>query len=146
MKTETILENVDLQSKRQNHDMTRKKPWAGYLFSAPPALFLLLDAAMKLVKPAPVVEATVKLGYPESCLVPLGVILLISTALYLIRRTSVLGAILLTGYLGGAVATHVRVGGGLFPILFPVFFGILLWGGLYLRDERLRALLAPVRR
>ena len=106
-----------------------------------PALFLLVDGGMKLVKPAPVVEATVQLGYPESAIVGIGFALLASTVLYLIPRTSVLGAILLTGYLGGAVATHVRVGGPLFNILFPVIFGAVLWGGLYLRDSRLRELI-----
>ncbi len=106
-----------------------------------PALFLLVDGVMKLFKPAVVVEATVKLGYPESIILPLGVVLTVCTIIYLIPRTAVLGAILLTGYLGGAVATHVRVGEGLFPIVFPIIFGVLLWGGLYLRDNRLRMLI-----
>src|SRR6516164_937275 len=112
--------------------------WAGTIMSALPALFLLFDAAMKLVKPTFVVEATVKLGYYESVIVPLGVVLLVCTVLYLVPRTSVLGAILLTGYLGGAVATHVRHEDSMFEILFPVIFGALLWGGLVLRDTRLR--------
>jgi hypothetical protein len=106
-----------------------------------PALFLLVDAIMKLVKPGFVVEATVELGYPESVIVPLGIVLLVCSLLYLIPQTAVLGAILLTGYLGGAVATHVRMGEGPFSVLFPVVFGALLWGGLYLRDERLRSLI-----
>lgn len=109
-----------------------------------PALFLLLDGAMKLIKPEPVVSATVELGYSETVIVPLGVVLLACTILYLIPRTAVLGAILLTGYLGGAVATHVRAGQGPFEILFPVIFGALLWGGLVLRDDRLRTLI-PLR-
>ena len=100
---------------------------------------------MKLFKPAPVVEATVKLGYPESTIIGMGIVLLVCTVLYLISRTAILGAILLTGYLGGAVATHVRVGEGLFSVLFPVIFGVLLWGGLWLRDARLRSLI-PLRR
>jgi hypothetical protein len=108
--------------------------------SALPALFLLLDGAMKLVKPGFVVEATVRLGYPESVILPLGVVLLVCTALYLVPATSVLGAILLTGYLGGAVATHVRHEDTPFEILFPVLVGALLWGGLVLRDRRLRSL------
>ena len=115
--------------------------WAGRIISALPALFLLIDGVMKLVKPAVVVEATVKLGYPESAIVGLGIVLVASTILYLIPRTSVLGAILLTGYLGGAIATHVRVGGPLFNIIFPLIFAVMLWGGLYLRNERLRRLL-----
>ena len=121
--------------------MTNKSSlWAGRILSALPVLFLLLDGVMKLVKPAFVVEATVQLGYPESVIVALGVILIACTILYLIPRTAVLSAILLTGYLGGAVATHVRVGGPLFSILMPVILGVMLWGGLYLRDERVRSL------
>ena len=118
----------------QTAPVSKGRLWAGRIISILPALFLIVDAVMKLIKPAPVVEATVKLGYSESVIVPLGIVLLICTVLYLIPRTAVLGAILLTGYLGGAVATHVRAGGGLFPIIFPVIFGILLWLGLYLRD------------
>jgi DoxX-like family len=118
-----------------------RRPWAGRVLSALPAAFLVVDAVMKLVKPAVVVEATVALGYPERVIVPLGIVLLAGTTLYAIPSTAVLGAITLTGYLGGAVATHVRVGGGVFPIVFPVILGVLLWGGLYLRDERLRLLI-----
>jgi hypothetical protein len=105
------------------------------------ALFLIFDAGMKLAKPSFVVEKTVELGFPESVIVPLGVVLLSSTILYILPRTTVLGAILLTGYLGGAVATHVHHGDGAFEIVFPVIFGALLWGGLVLRDDRLRSLL-----
>ncbi len=122
-----------------------KRLWAGRIISALPALFLLMDGVMKLVKPAPVVEATVRLGYPESVILGLGIVLTVCTILYVIPATSVLGAILLTGYLGGAAATHVRVGGGLFPIVFPIAFGVLIWLGLYLRNERLRELI-PLRR
>lgn len=119
--------------------------WGGRILSALPALFLLMDSVGKILRPAPVVEGTVKLGYPESIILPLGIVLLACTALYLIPRTSVLGAILLTGFLGGAVATHARVGDPLFShILFPVYFGVMLWGGLYLRDPRLRELI-PLR-
>jgi hypothetical protein len=133
-----------MQSDTQTTPVSRKRLWAGRIISALPALFLLFDGIMKLVKPAPVVEATVRLGYAESVIVGMGIVLLACTVLYLIPRTAILGAILLTGYLGGAVATHVRVGEGLFPVLFPVVFGALLWGGLWLRDERLRALI-PLR-
>jgi DoxX-like family len=120
--------------------ISRGALWTGRVMSAMVALFLLFDGAMKLVKPGFVVEATVRLGYSESVIVPLGVVLLVCTALYLIPSTAVLGAILLTGYLGGAVATHVRHEDSLFEMLFPVIFGVLLWGGLLLRDWRLRAL------
>jgi hypothetical protein len=119
--------------------------WAGRIISALTGLFLLLDGVMKLFKPAPVVEATVKLGYPETVIVPLGVVLTVCTILYFIPRTAVLGAILLTGYLGGAVATHVRVNEGAFPVVFAVVFGVLIWGGLWFRDDRVRALI-PFRR
>jgi hypothetical protein len=118
--------------------------WAGRVVSALPALFLFVDGAMKLVKPAVVVETTLQLGYPESVILGLGIVLLACTVLYSIPRTSVLGAILLTGYLGGAVATHVRVNESGFSILFPVILGALLWGGLYCRDRRLRDLI-PLR-
>lgn len=134
-----------MQSEAQPAPVSKKRLWAGRIVGGLPALFLLMDAIMKLVKPAPIVEATVKLGYSENVIIPLGIVLLICTVLYLIPLTSVLGAILLTGYLGGAVATHVRAGEGLFSIVFPVIFGALLWLGLYLRDDLLRALI-PLRR
>lgn len=124
--------------------VSKRMLWAGRIMSALPALFLLVDGVMKLMKPVVVVQATVQLGYPESVILGLGIVLLVSTILYLVPLTSVLGAILVTGYLGGAVATHVRVGDGLFPILFPIILSTLLWGGLVLRDARLRALL-PLR-
>src|SRR5262245_19871915 len=118
--------------------------WAGRILSGLPALFLLFDGVMKLVKPEFVVKATVQLGYPENTIVPLGIVLTACTVLYLIPRTAVLGAILLTGYLGGAVATHVRVSAGLFEIVFPVIFGALLWGGVCLRDAQLQRII-PLR-
>jgi len=121
--------------------LTKASKWAGYVVTALPVLFLLMDGVMKLFKPAFVVDATTQLGYQENTIVPLGAVLVTCTVLYLIPTTSVLGAILLTGYLGGAVATHVRVEGGAFPILFPVALGALVWAGLYLRDTRLRALI-----
>jgi hypothetical protein len=130
-----------MQSSSQAVPVTKARLWAGRIVSGLPALFLLWDAAMKLVKPDWVVKATVDLGYDESVIVPLGVVLLAATVLYLIPWTAVLGAILLTGYLGGAVATHVHAGHGPFEISFPVVFGALLWGGLVLRDDRLRTLI-----
>ena len=133
-----------MQSDTQSPPVPKRMLWAGWTMSAPPSLFLLVDGAMKLAKPSIVVETTVQLGYHESVILGLGILLLACTLLYLVPRTSVLGAILLTGYLGGAVATHVRVEDGLFPIFFPVILGTLLWGGLVLRDRRLRALL-PLR-
>jgi len=124
---------------------SKKSLWTGRIMTGIPILFLLADGVAKLFKPAPVVEGTVKLGYQESVIVPLGIVLLTCTILYALPRTSVLGAILLTGYLGGAVATHVRVGDPLFShVLFPTYLGILIWGGLYLRDDRVRDLI-PLR-
>jgi len=133
-----------MQSSTQTTPVPKSTIWAGRIISALPVLFLLMDGVMKLVKPRVVVEATVRLGYPESVILGLGIVLITSTVLYIIPATSVLGAILLTGYLGGAVATHVRVGEGLFSVLFPVMVGVLIWLGLYLRDGRLRALV-PLR-
>jgi uncharacterized protein YndB with AHSA1/START domain len=121
--------------------VSKKALWAGRILSALPALMLLMSGVMKLVKPAPVVEGFTHLGYPESLALGIGILELVCTAVYVIPRTSVLGAILLTGYLGGATATHVRVGE---PFYTPVLLGVLLWGGLVLRDSRLRDLL-PLR-
>lgn len=121
------------------------KHWVGRVASAIPILFLLFDAVMKLIKPAFVVEATVQRGYPETVIVGLGVTLLVCTVLYAIPQAAVLGAILLTGYLGGATVTHVRRGGPLFAILFPGMVAVLAWGGLWLRDARVRTLI-PLRR
>jgi hypothetical protein len=118
-----------------------KTVWIGRGISWVAGFFLLADGVAKLFKPIQVVEGTVKLGYPESVIVGLGCVLTACALLYLIPQTSILGAVLLTGYLGGAVATHVRVSDPLFSILFPVFFGVLIWGGLWLRDERVRKLI-----
>jgi hypothetical protein len=115
--------------------------WAARIISGVVALFLLLDGAMKLVKPAFVVEETMRLGYPERVIFPLGVVLIVCTILYLIPRTAVLGAILLTAYLGGAVATHVRAGEPVFSVVFAIVFGVLVWLGLYLRNPTLRLLI-----
>jgi len=126
--------------------VSKKSLWAGRILSGVVIGFLLLDSAMKLMKAAPVLEAMPNLGWPISLTVPLGAILLVCVVAYAIPQTAVLGAILLTGWLGGAVATHTRIGDPLFShILAPVYMGILLWLGLYLRDTRLRPLV-PFRR
>ena len=133
------------ESDTQGLRISRKTLWTGRILSALPVLFLLMDGIMKLVKPEPVVKATIELGYPESVIMVLGIILLVCVILYIVPHTAVLGAILLTGYLGGAVATQTRVGNPLFShILFPVYLALLIWGGLFLRDSRLRALM-PLR-
>ena len=120
--------------------VSKQSLWVGRIISTLPILFLLMDGVMKLVKPTIVVEATVQLGYPESVILPIGIVLLVCTVIYIVPRTWVLGAILLTGHLGGAVATQVRVGAGPFPIVFPIILGVLIWLGVYLREDRLRAL------
>ena len=133
------------ESDTQGLRISRKTLWTGRILSALPVLFLLMDGIMKLLKPEPVVKATIQLGYPESVIMALGIILLVCVILYVVPHTAVLGAILLTGYLGGAIATQARVGNPLFShILFPVYLALLIWGGLFLRDSRLRALM-PLR-
>ncbi|MBN1985080.1 MAG: DoxX family protein [Prolixibacteraceae bacterium] len=121
------------------HLSSKKPVVTGWIFSGLAILFLLFDAVGKLMKPEMVVEGTVTLGYPESVITGLGTVLLLCTILYAIPRVSFIGALLLTGYLGGAVATHVRVENPLFShILFPVYVAIFIWGGLYLRNKKLR--------
>lgn len=120
--------------------------WTGWSMSGLMILFLLFDGLSKLVLQHNVVEATTKIGYPPDSIRPLGIICLVCTVLYALPRTSILGAILLTAYLGGAIASKVRIEDPLFSsVLFGVYFGILIWGGLYLRDERVRSLI-PLRR
>jgi hypothetical protein len=122
--------------------MTRFQLWSGRVLSTLAVLFLLFDITMHLLRPSFVIAGTKQVGFPVSAILPLGIIQLVCLILYLIPRTSVLGAILWTGYLGGAVATHVRIGDPLFShILFPTYIAALLWGGLWLRDQRLRALI-----
>jgi hypothetical protein len=119
--------------------------WTGRILSGFAVLFLLFDSTMKLMKAAPVLETMPKLGWSAGLAAPLGAILLVCLIFYVIPKTSVLGAILLTGYLGGAVATHTRIGDPFFShILFPTYLGLFLWGGLYLREPRLRQLI-PLR-
>ena len=125
---------------------SRARIWTGRTLSALATLFLLFDSVAKLLRPAPVIKGTVELGYPVSAIVPIGVVLLACTVVYLVPRTAIIGAVLLTGYLGGAVASQVRVGNPLpTHVLFPLYFAALIWGGLYLRDRRVGALLAPRR-
>jgi hypothetical protein len=118
----------------------------GWALSIVTVLFMLFDAGGKLFLESHVVEATTKIGYPVAAIQPIGVIALLCTILYAVPRTAILGAVLLTAFFGGAVASKVRIEDPLFgSILFGVYFGFLAWGGLYLRDERLRTLL-PWRR
>ena len=117
--------------------------WPGRVITAIPVLFLAFDVAIKFANPPAVTEASVKLGLPPELAVVLGVVLAACLALYVVPRVAPLGAVLLTGYLGGAVLTHARIGDPLFShTLFPVFVGAFLWAGLYLRDPRVKRLLA----
>lgn len=117
--------------------------WTGRVLSGLVALFLTFDAVAKLLKVPQVIEGSAELGFPVSTLVTMGLALLGSLVVYLIPRTAPVGAILLTGYLGGAIATHVRVENPLFShVLFPVYVAAFVWGGLYLRDQRVRGLLS----
>jgi hypothetical protein len=131
-----------MPSPTQTAPVSKQGLWAGRAISALVAVFLLFDGIIKVMKLAPAVEGTARLGYPAGLVLPIGTVLLACVAVYLIPPTSVLGAILLTGYLGGATATQVRLEDPWF--LFPVGIGVLIWGGLFLRDDRLRALI-PVR-
>ena len=122
---------------------SRKMLWAGRVISALPVLMLLLSAVMKLMKPATVLQGFAKLGYPESVIIGIGILELVCALIYLIPRTAVVGAILVTGYLGGATASGVRIGD---PSYFaPVILGVLVWAGLFFRDPRVRALI-PLRK
>ena len=123
----------------QSQPVSKKALWASYIMSALPVLMLLMSAAMKLIKPPFVVEGFKHLGLPENLATGLGILELACTIIYVIPRTSVVGAILLTGYLGGAILTHLRVGE---PFFIQFGFGVVIWGGLYLRDPRLRKLIS----
>jgi hypothetical protein len=119
--------------------------WAGRIISAIPVLFLIFDGAIKVPNIAPVVKASVQLGLPENLAPAIGILEIACAALYAIPRTSVLGAILLTGFLGGAIAIHVRVGDPLFThTFFPIYVGLMVWGGLFLREARLQTMV-PLR-
>jgi hypothetical protein len=123
--------------------MRGKMWWTGFSMSAIVVLFLLMDAGMKLAVLKPVLEAGQQIGFPGADMArKLGTLLLVCTLLYIYPRTALLGAILITGYLGGAVATHLRLGNPLFShVLFGVYVGLFVWGGLVLREPRLKSLL-----
>lgn len=123
-------------------NISKGRLWTARIMSWIIILFMLFDSIFKFIKPAPVVEGTVILGFAEHHLTLIGTLGLISTILYAIPRTSFLGALLLTGYFGGVIATHVRLDAPLFThILFPVYLAVLAWGGLWLRDEKVRRLM-----
>ena len=125
----------------QATSISKSRLWTARIMSWLVILFMLFDAIMKFIQPAAVVEGTTLLGYEQHHIVPIGILALIPTILYAVPRTSILGAVLLTGFWGGVVATHVRIDNPLFShILFPVYLAILAWGGLWLVNENLRNL------
>jgi hypothetical protein len=132
-----------MPSDTQTAPVSRKKLWAGRIISALPVLLLLFSGVMKLMKPPAVMQGFAGYGYPESLITVIGLLEIGCTVVYAIPRTSILGAILLTGYLGGATATNVRVGNPAF--IMTTILGILAWVGLFLRDDRLHALI-PLRK
>lgn len=137
----TTAQPISIQSLTTTMSPGRKRLWAGHILTGLSAAFFIFDASMKLIKLPVVVQATMQVGYPESTVVGIGATLLACTLVYLIPRTSILGAVLLTGYLGGAVATGVRAERGVIDIVAPVIFACAAWAGLWLRDRRLGQLL-----
>ncbi|MGH9709108.1 MAG: DoxX family protein [Candidatus Acidiferrales bacterium] len=133
-----------MQSSTQTAPVSKKMLWAGRIISGLVILFLLFDGITKVLKVPAVLQAAGQLGFSVNEIVGVGIVLLICTILYAIPRTAILGAILLTGYLGGATVTNLRAGYPVFEMLAPVIFGVLVWAGIFFRDSRLRASI-PVR-
>lgn len=137
-----IEREMNMQEAAQRSNMSGVRRWTARALGGIAVLFMLFDGIGKLVGPAPVVEATRELGFAEHHLAIMGILSLLATLLYMMPRTAFLGALLLTGYLGGAVAAQVRIDAPLFSnALFPVYVAVLVWGALWLRDDRLRRLL-----
>jgi hypothetical protein len=134
METQTIKASEKTQSKATL--------WTGRIIRILTILFLLMDSIMKIFRESHNIEGTVKLGFSDTAVQPIGITLFICTIIYIIPRTTILGAILLTGYLGGAIAIMARAGE---PFFFPVIFGVLVWAGIFLRDARLRKMI-PINR
>jgi hypothetical protein len=135
-----------VESTAQAGTISKTAIWTGRIISGLLVLLLTVDGVMKLVKPAAVVQGSAQLQIPLNLAAGIGIALLICTALYAIPRTSILGAILLTGYLGGATMAQLRIGLPFFSqVLAPVYFGVLVWGGIYLQNERVRALIPRLR-
>ena len=130
-----------MQSGTQDGPVSKGRLWTGRIISALVVLFLLFDSITKVLKVRAVMEASAQLGYPASTIFAIGIILLVCTVFYIIPQTAVLGAILLTGYLGGAVAANLRIGTSMFNTLFPIVFAALAWTGIFLRESRLGALI-----
>ena len=142
----TLLASAPLAATPATATTSNRARWAGRVLTAIAVLFLTFDITIKLVGAKEAVEGTVQLGWQPHHLPILAAIQLVCLAIYLIPRTAPLGAVLWTGYLGGAIATHLRIDNPLFShVLFPIYVAAFLWGGLYLRDPRVRALLRPAR-
>lgn len=133
---ESLQTNAPLES------ISAARLWTSYVLTALVALFLAFDAGAKILRAAPVLKANAVLGLADSTVVPIGAVLLACTLLYLVPKTSILGVVLLTGYLGGAIAIQVRASGGVFPVVFSLGVALLAWAALVLREPRLGALLA----
>lgn len=131
-----------MQTNTQTASVSKPRLWAGRILSALVVLFLVFDGVGKFVKPVQVVEAFARLGLSMNLSVAIGAILLACTVLYAIPHTSTIGAILLTGFFGGAVAIQMRAGSPIFETIFPIIFGVLAWAGIFLRDNRLRTLIS----
>ena len=130
-----------MQSLTQAGPVSKGRLWTGRIITALVVLFLLFDSITKVMKVRVVMEASAQLGYPANAIFTIGIILLVCTAFYIIPQTAVLGAILLTGYLGGAVEANLRIGSAMFNTLFPIVFAALAWAGILLRESRLGALI-----
>lgn len=131
-----------MQAGTQRAVVSKKIVWAGRVISALPVLMLFFGGVLAFMKPPMVLQSMAHFGYPERLVIPLGILEIVCALIYAIPRTSVFGAVLLTAYFGGATATHVRIGEAFY---MPVIFGVLVWIGLYLREDRLRALV-PLRK
>ena len=141
----TASERITIPADGAAHRSARMAANVGRVCTGLVSIFLAFDVVLKVLRLGPAVEGTIALGYPVGSVHWIGIIELVCLVLYLVPRTSVLGGLLLTGYLGGAIATHVRISSPLFThTLFPVYVALVLWGGLYLREKRLRALV-PLR-
>ena len=130
-----------MQSLTQAGPVSKGRLWTGRIISALVVLFLLFDSITKVMRVRAVMEASAQLGYPANTIFTIGIILLVCTVFYIIPQTAVLGAILPTGYLGGAVAANLRIGTSMFNTLFPIVFAALAWTGIFLRESRLGALI-----
>lgn len=128
-------------SRSEVSPVSKGRLWTGRIISTLVVLFLLFDSITKLLKMRPVLEASAQLGYPVNTIVTIGTILLVCTVFYIIPQTAVLGAILLTAYLGGAVAANLRIENPMFNTFFPIVFAALAWVGIFMRESRLASLI-----